>query len=71
MLCEGSPLFFYTRMGPVTKMGLSQGARRLTYCPAGKPAGKPTAPRGQTRGQTAGPPRANRRASPIAPHFDN
>ena len=29
MLCEGSPLLFYTPWGPVTPMGMYQGARRL------------------------------------------
>ena len=29
MLCEGSPLFFYTALGPVTKPGLWQGALRV------------------------------------------
>ena len=30
MLCEGSPLLFYTPWGPVTPMGMYRGARRLT-----------------------------------------
>ena len=29
MLCEGSPLLFYTPWGPVTPMGMYRGARRL------------------------------------------
>ena len=30
MLCEGSPLLFYTPWGPVTPMGMYRGAPRLT-----------------------------------------
>ena len=30
MLCEGSPLLFYTPWGPVTPMGMYRGARRLS-----------------------------------------
>ena len=41
MLCEGSPLFFYTLWGLVTASGTSHSARRLTYCPAGRPPGGP------------------------------
>ena len=29
MLCEGSPLLFYTPWGPVTPMGMYRGAPRL------------------------------------------
>ena len=29
MLCEGSPLLFHTPWGPVTPLGMYQGARRL------------------------------------------
>ena len=29
MLCEGSPLLFYTPWGPVTTMGMYRGARQL------------------------------------------
>ena len=46
MLCEGSPLFFYTWWGPVTASGTSHSECRLTRCPAGGPVGvaysKPT-----------------------------
>ena len=38
MLCEGSPLFFYTLWGPVTASGTSHSARRLPRCPVGRPA---------------------------------
>ena len=47
MLCEGSPLLFYTAWGPVTPPGMYQGAGRLNQCPVGGPAG-PVGPVGVT-----------------------
>ena len=39
MLCEGSPLLFYTPWGPVTPMGMYRGARRLPQ-QTGEPRGE-------------------------------
>ena len=55
MLCEGSPLLFYTPWGPVTPMGMYRGARRLRQ--------RTGAARGANR-------EANRRGSPIASVLD-
>ena len=38
MLCEGSPLLFYTPWGPVTPMGMYRGARRLSQRTGDGPA---------------------------------
>ena len=43
MLCEGSPLLFYTPWGPVTPLGMYQGARRLTQRPGALPGERPGA----------------------------
>ena len=40
MLCEGSPLLFYTPWGPVTPMGMYRRAPRLTYR-TGEQTGEP------------------------------
>ena len=46
MLCEGSPLLFYTPWGPVTPLGMYRGARRLVQQTGepGEPAGQPGQP---------------------------
>ena len=56
MLCEGSPLLFYTPWGPVTPMGMYRGARRLTQSrgtnrgvPASEPASEPGSEPGSDR----------------------
>ena len=45
MLCEGSPLLFYTPWGPVTPMGMYRGARRLS-----RKSGEPNGDRSGTLG---------------------
>ena len=47
MLCEGSPLLFYTPWGPGTPMGMYRGAPRLT-----QRTGEPGEPGEQTGEQT-------------------
>ena len=64
MLCEGSPLLFYTPWGPVTPMGMYRGARRLD-----QQTGERT---GESRGAT-GPiaPVLDYLAQSMAPCLDN
>ena len=74
MLCEGSPLLFYTPWGPVTPMGMYRGARRLTHRTGeqtGPPRrGSPIASDLDYLAQSMAPGLDNL-AQSVAPGFDN
>ena len=64
MLCEGSPLLFYTPWGPVTPMGMYPGARRIDQ--------SQEADRGANQGATSSiAPVLDYLAQSMAPCLDN
>ena len=68
MLCEGSPLLFYTPSGPVTPMDMYRGARRLAQ-QTGEQTGERT---GEQTGETCSiAPVLDYLAQSVAPGLDN
>ena len=70
MLCEGSPLLFYTPWGPVTPMGMYRGARRLRQS---RRANRrvPGSPGEQTGERRSIAPVLDNLAQSLAPGLDN